>query len=135
MTELELVRNGIDANLGYLHTQRWALQAAQLRQTLTKAPEKEKAAATRALIITTREINQRPAVLPDAGRDCDYRGTQGCVMAARCRPSTKPKHFALSKRLVRGCWKTYALMTPSLAKRPAVASTLAGMPRVPDRRR
>ncbi len=49
MTELELVRNGIDANLDYLHTQRWALQAAQLRQTLTKAPETEKAAATRAL--------------------------------------------------------------------------------------
>lgn len=49
MTELELVRNGIDANLDYLHTQRWALQAAQLRQTLTKVPETEKAAATRAL--------------------------------------------------------------------------------------
>ena len=49
MTELNLVRNGIDANLDYLHTQRWALQAAQLRQTLTKAPKNEKAAATRAL--------------------------------------------------------------------------------------
>ena len=49
MTELDLVRNGIDANLDYLHTQRWALQAAQLRQTLTKAPETGKAAATRAL--------------------------------------------------------------------------------------
>jgi len=49
MTELNLVRNGIDANLDYLHTQRWALQAAQLRQTLTKAPDTEKPAATRAL--------------------------------------------------------------------------------------
>jgi HAD superfamily hydrolase (TIGR01549 family) len=49
MTELELVRSGIDANLDYLHAQRWALQAAQLRQTLTKAPDTEKPAATRAL--------------------------------------------------------------------------------------
>ena len=49
MTELELVRSGIDANLDYLHAQRWALQAAQLRQTLTKALETGKAAVTRAL--------------------------------------------------------------------------------------
>ena len=49
MTELELVRNGIDANLDYLHTQRWALQAAQLRQILTDAPDAEKPAATRTL--------------------------------------------------------------------------------------
>jgi HAD superfamily hydrolase (TIGR01549 family) len=49
MTELELVRSSIDANLNYLHAQRWALQAARLRQTLTNAPEAEKAAAKRAL--------------------------------------------------------------------------------------
>jgi hypothetical protein len=49
MTELDLVRSGIDANLDYLHAQRWALQAAQLRKTLTKAPDTEKPAATRAL--------------------------------------------------------------------------------------
>jgi HAD superfamily hydrolase (TIGR01549 family) len=49
MTELELVRSGIDANLDYLHAQRWALQTAQLRQILTDALETEKAAAKRAL--------------------------------------------------------------------------------------
>jgi len=49
MTELELVRSGIDANLDYLHAQRLALQAAQLRKTLTKAPDTEKPAAKRAL--------------------------------------------------------------------------------------
>ncbi|RKE42412.1 MULTISPECIES: HAD family hydrolase [unclassified Sphingomonas] len=49
MTELELVRSSIDANLNYLHTQRWALQAARLRQTLKNAPEAEKAAAKRVL--------------------------------------------------------------------------------------
>ncbi len=49
MTELELVRSGIDANLDDLHAQRWAIQAAHLRQTLTKAPDTEKPAAKRAL--------------------------------------------------------------------------------------
>jgi len=49
MTELELFRSGIDANLDYLHTQRWALEAVRLRQTLTNAPDAKKTAATRAL--------------------------------------------------------------------------------------
>jgi hypothetical protein len=49
MTELELVRSGIDANLNYLHTQRWALQAARLRQAVMDAPEPERAAAKQAL--------------------------------------------------------------------------------------
>jgi HAD superfamily hydrolase (TIGR01549 family) len=49
MTELELVRSGIDANLDHLHAQRWALEAARLRQILTDAPETEKVAAKRAL--------------------------------------------------------------------------------------
>jgi hypothetical protein len=49
MTELELVRSGINANFDYLHAQRWAFQPAQLRQILTDASEKEKAAAERAL--------------------------------------------------------------------------------------
>ena len=49
MTELELFRSGIDANLDYLHTQRWALEAVRLRQTFTNAPDAEKIAATRAL--------------------------------------------------------------------------------------
>lgn len=49
MTELELFRSGIDANLDYLHAQRWALAAVRLRQTLTNAPDAEKTAATRAL--------------------------------------------------------------------------------------
>ena len=49
MTELELFRSGIDANLDYLHAQRWALAAVRLRQTLTNAPDAKKTAATRAL--------------------------------------------------------------------------------------
>ena len=49
MTELELVRSGIDANLAYLHSQRWAVQAGLLRQTLEDAPDVEKGAAKRAL--------------------------------------------------------------------------------------
>ncbi len=49
MTELELVRSGIDANLDYLHTQRWGFQTAQLRQALTDALEAEKAAAKQVL--------------------------------------------------------------------------------------
>jgi HAD superfamily hydrolase (TIGR01493 family) len=49
MTELELARSSIDANLDHLHIQRWALQTAQLRQILTDASETEKAAAKRAL--------------------------------------------------------------------------------------
>lgn len=42
-------RSSIDANLNFLHAQQQAFQAVQLRQTLTKAPETGKAAATRAL--------------------------------------------------------------------------------------
>lgn len=49
MTKLELLRNGIDTNLDYLHTQRWALEAARLRQILTDAPDVEKVAVKRAL--------------------------------------------------------------------------------------
>jgi HAD superfamily hydrolase (TIGR01549 family) len=49
MTELELFRSGIDANLDYLHTQRWTLQAAWLRRILTDAPEAKKALTKRAL--------------------------------------------------------------------------------------
>ena len=49
MTELELFRSGIDANLDYLHTQRWALETARLRQTLMDAPDAKKAAAKQAL--------------------------------------------------------------------------------------
>ena len=49
MTELELVRSSIDANLDHLHTQRWAVQAGLLRQTLEDAPDAEKPAAKRAL--------------------------------------------------------------------------------------
>jgi HAD superfamily hydrolase (TIGR01549 family) len=49
MTELELARSSIDANLDHLHVQRWAFQAARLRQTLMNAPDAEKTAAKRAL--------------------------------------------------------------------------------------
>jgi len=49
MTELELVRSGIDANLDHLHARRWAVRADLLRQNLTDAPDAKKAAAKRAL--------------------------------------------------------------------------------------
>jgi len=49
MTEPELFCSGIDANLDYLHSQRWALEAARFRQALTDAPDVEKAAAKRVL--------------------------------------------------------------------------------------
>lgn len=49
MTELELVRSSIDANLAYLHSQRWAVQAGLLRQTFVDASDAKKPAAKRAL--------------------------------------------------------------------------------------
>jgi len=42
MTELELVRSGIDANLDHLHAQRWAVRAGLLRQIFTDAPDAER---------------------------------------------------------------------------------------------
>ncbi len=48
-TEAELVRESIDANLPYLHSQRWAVEAGRLRGAINKAPDGEKAAAERAL--------------------------------------------------------------------------------------
>jgi len=49
MTELELVRSAIDANLDHLHAQWWAVRAGLLRQIITDAPDAKKVAATRAL--------------------------------------------------------------------------------------
>ncbi|MEG3167849.1 HAD family hydrolase [Sphingomonas sp. LB3N6] len=49
MTELEPVRISINANLAYLHSQRWAVQAGLLRQALEDAADAEKVAAKRAL--------------------------------------------------------------------------------------
>jgi hypothetical protein len=48
-TEAELVRESIDANLPYLHSQRWAVEAGRLRGAIEKAPDTEKAAAQKAL--------------------------------------------------------------------------------------
>ena len=48
-TDAELVHDMVDANLPYLHTQRWALQAARLRREVHRAPDAEKEAAKRAL--------------------------------------------------------------------------------------
>jgi hypothetical protein len=48
MMELELVRSGIDADLGHLHVQWWAVRADLLWQILMDAPGAEKVAATRA---------------------------------------------------------------------------------------
>jgi HAD superfamily hydrolase (TIGR01549 family) len=48
-TDLELVRGSIDANLDYLHGQRWAIQAARLRRAIKDAPDGEKTAAKQAL--------------------------------------------------------------------------------------
>ncbi|MEG8044714.1 hypothetical protein QP164_19435 [Sphingomonas sp. LR59] len=50
MTELELVRSGINANLErHSHAQQWALEAARLRQILADASEPEKATVKQAL--------------------------------------------------------------------------------------
>jgi len=49
MTELELVRSSIDANLDHLHAQRWALEGERLRKIATTAPNLEKVAAKQAL--------------------------------------------------------------------------------------
>ena len=48
-TEAELVRESIDANLPYLHSQRWAVEAGRLRGEIDKLPDAEKAAAKQAL--------------------------------------------------------------------------------------
>jgi len=48
-SDAELVHDIVDANLPYLHTQRWALQAAQLRRDIRCAPDAEKEAAKQAL--------------------------------------------------------------------------------------
>jgi len=48
-TEMELVVESIDANLGYLHDQRWANEMGQLRQAVERAPDAGKAAAKQAV--------------------------------------------------------------------------------------
>lgn len=48
-SEAELVRESINANLPYLHSQRWAVEAGRLRGEVEKVPEAEKAAAKLAL--------------------------------------------------------------------------------------
>lgn len=48
-TEEELVRESIDANLPYLHSQRWAVEAGRLRGEIEKAADAEKVAAKEAL--------------------------------------------------------------------------------------
>jgi hypothetical protein len=48
-TEAELVRESIDANLPYLHSQRWAIEAGRLRGEIDKVSEADKAAAKEAL--------------------------------------------------------------------------------------
>jgi HAD superfamily hydrolase (TIGR01549 family) len=48
-TEMELVIESIDANLDYLHNQRWAIEAGRLRHAVANAYGAERAAATQAL--------------------------------------------------------------------------------------
>jgi len=48
-TRAELLRESVDANLPYLHSQRWAVEQGRLRGVIDKAPEAEKAAAKEAL--------------------------------------------------------------------------------------
>jgi hypothetical protein len=78
MTELELLRTGIDANLDYLHTQRWALQTAWLQQILADAPETEKAAAKRALDYHYDMRDQ-----PEASRAALMRNAIGTIAARK----------------------------------------------------
>lgn len=48
-TEMELVIESIDANLDYLHNQRWAIEAGRLRHAVANVYGTERAAATQAL--------------------------------------------------------------------------------------
>ncbi len=48
-TEMELVIESIDANLDYLHNQRWANEMGRLRQAVERAQNAEKAAAKQAV--------------------------------------------------------------------------------------
>ena len=48
-SEIELLTEGIDANLAYLHNQRWANEMGRLRGIVESAPEADKAAAKQAL--------------------------------------------------------------------------------------
>jgi len=48
-TEIELLIESIDANLDYLHNQRWAIEAGRLRHAVANAYGAERAAATQAL--------------------------------------------------------------------------------------
>ena len=48
-TEMELVIESIDANLDYLHNQRWAIEAGRLRHAVANAYGEQRAAATQAL--------------------------------------------------------------------------------------
>ena len=48
-TEVELVIESIDANLDYLHNQRWAIEAGRLRHAVANAYGAQRAAATQAL--------------------------------------------------------------------------------------
>lgn len=76
-TEAELVRESIDANLPYLHSQRWAVEAGRLRGNIDRAAGNEKAAAQKALQdhYDTRdnpEISRAPLV-EDAMRQIEAR--------------------------------------------------------------
>ena len=48
-TQADLVRESNDANLPYLHSQRWAVEAGRLRGEIDKMPEADKAAVKEAL--------------------------------------------------------------------------------------
>ena len=48
-TEIELLIESIDANLDYLHGQRWAIEAGRLRHAVANAYGAERAAATQEL--------------------------------------------------------------------------------------
>jgi|GEM_PF-425477 len=48
-TEVELIIESIDANIDYLHNQRWANEMGQLRQAVERAPDAGKASAKQAV--------------------------------------------------------------------------------------
>lgn len=48
-TEMELLIESIDANLDYLHNQRWAIEAGRLRHAVPNAYGAQRAAAKQAL--------------------------------------------------------------------------------------
>jgi HAD superfamily hydrolase (TIGR01549 family) len=76
-TEMELVIESIDANLDYLHNQRWANEMGRLRQAVERAPDAERAAAKQAVEdhygTRAQPENSRAALIQSASEQIEAR--------------------------------------------------------------